>query len=105
MKKKAILIKKIKSIIENYGTFSLGEVDGAEGICINEMGDLVALLEYFGTDVVEANVYKPSSFSSDSIETYNVKYEDLDIEVLKEVLFVAELYETDQEKTIKRTKD
>lgn len=100
--KKGTIIKKIKSIIKNYGTFNLGEVEGAEGICINEMGDLVALAEFFDNDVIEASVYQPSSMSSDSIETYNVKYEELDIEILKEILFVAELYETDQQKTEKR---
>jgi hypothetical protein len=96
------IIKNINKIIKNYGTFNLGEVEGAEGICINEMGGLVALAEGFDTNVVEANVYEPSSFSSDAIETYNVKYEDLDIEILKEILFVAEMYEADQLKTIKR---
>jgi hypothetical protein len=101
MQKKTI-IKRIKSIIENYGTFSIGEVDGADGICVNEMGNLVALAEHFSNDVVEMNIYNPSSFNSDPVDDYEVEYEELSKEVLSEILFVAELYETDQEKTLKR---
>lgn len=101
MQKKTI-IKRIKSIIENYGTFSIGEVDGADGICVNEMGNLVALAEHFNIDGIVANIYDPTSFSSDEIDTYVLYYEELSKEVLSEILFVAELYETDQEKTLKR---
>ena len=101
MQKKTI-IKKIKAIILNYGTFSLGEVEGADGICVNEMGNYVALAEGFNLDFVEINVYEPCSFSSDPIDDYELKYEDLDKVTLEHILFVAELYETDQEKTIKR---
>ena len=101
MQKKTI-IKRIKSIIENYGTFNIGEVDGADGICVNEMGNLVALAEYFNGTTIEVNVYEPSSFSSDPISDYELTYEELTKETLEHILFVAELYETDQEKTIKR---
>lgn len=101
MQKKTI-IKRIKSIIENYGTFNIGEVEGADGICVNEMGNLVALAEYFNGTTIEVNVYDPNGFSSDPISDYELKYEELTKETLEEILFVAELYETDQEKTIKR---
>ncbi len=96
------IIKRIKNIILNYGTFNIGEVDGADGICVNEMGNLVALAEYFNLDFVEIQVYEPSSFSSDPISDYELTYEELSKETLEQILFVAELYETDQEKTIKR---
>ncbi len=99
---KRTIIKRIKSIIENHGTFGLGEVDGADGICVNEMGHLVALAEYFNGTTVEVNVFDPNSFSSDPIDDYELTYEELSKEILEEILFVAELYETDQEKTIKR---
>jgi hypothetical protein len=95
-------IKKIQAIIERYGTFSIGEVEGANGICVNEMGKFVALAEYFGTTNVEVKIYEPSSFSSDEIDSYELGYSELTFEVLEEILFVAELYETDQEKTLKR---
>jgi len=101
MQKKKI-IKRIKSIIENYGTFNIGEVDGADGICVNEMGNLVALVEYFNGTTVEVEVYETRSFSSDSISSYELTYEELDKDTLEQILFIAEMYETDQEKTLKR---
>jgi hypothetical protein len=101
MQKKKI-IKRIKSIIENYGTFNIGEVGGADGICVNEMGNLVALVEYFNGTTVEVEVYETSSFSSDSISSYELTYEELDKDTLEQILFIAELFETDQEKTLKR---
>jgi hypothetical protein len=99
---KRTIIKRIKSIIENYGTFNIGEVDGADGICVNEMGNYVALAEYFNNTTIEVNVYEPNSFSSDPIDDYELTYEELSKETLEEILFVAEMYETDQEKTLKR---
>jgi hypothetical protein len=101
MQKKTI-IKRIKSIIQNYGTFNIGEVDGAEGICVNEMGNYVGLAEYFNGTTIEVNVYDPNSFSSDPIDDYELTYEELDKDTLEQILFVAEMYETDQEKTLKR---
>lgn len=87
---KRTMINRIKGIIEKHETFSIGEVDGANGICINEMGNLVALVEY--------NIYDANSFSSDPIDDYVLTYKELSKEILKEILFVAELFETDQEK-------
>tara|TARA_R110000868_G_scaffold263878_1_gene522491 strand:- start:141 stop:455 length:315 start_codon:yes stop_codon:yes gene_type:complete len=100
--KKQTLIKKIKTIIDNYGAFSIGEVDGAEGICVNEMGNLVALAEGFNSKTIEVSVYDGDSFSSDSINDYELAYEDLSKEILEAIYFVADLYETEQEKTMKR---
>jgi hypothetical protein len=100
--KKQEIINKIRSIIVNYGSFSIGEVDGANGICVNEMGKFVALAEYFNSTTVEIKVYEPSSFSSDEIDSYELTYDELTTEVLEEILFTADLYETDQEKTLKR---
>ena len=99
---KRTIIKRIKTIIDNYGSFSIGEVEGADGICVNEMGSLVSLAEYFNGTTIDVNIYEPSSFSSDEIDSYELTYEELSKEVLEEILFVAELYETDQEKTLKR---
>jgi len=99
---KRTIIKRIKSIIENYGTFSIGEVFGADGICVNEMGNLVALVEYFNSTTVEVNIYDANSFSSDPIDDYELTYEELDKDTLEQILFIAEMYETDQEKTLKR---
>lgn len=99
---KRTIIKRIKAIIQNHGSFSIGEVEGAEGICVSEMGNFVALVEYFNSTTIDVSVYEPNSFSSDEIDSYELTYEELSKETLEEILFVAELYETDQEKTLKR---
>jgi len=99
---KRTIIKRIKSIIYNYGTFNIGEVEHVVGICVNEMGNLVALAEYFNGTTIEVNVYDADSFSSDPIDDYELTYEELDKDILEQILFVAELFETDQEKTLKR---
>lgn len=100
--KKEKIIRKIKAIISKYDTFSIGEVDGADGICINEMGNLIGLVEYFNNSTIEVSVYDSVSFSSDAIENYELRYEELSKMILVNILFIAELFETDQEKTLKR---
>jgi hypothetical protein len=104
--RKPTIIKHIQRIIEEWGAFGSGEVEGSLGEtyspCVNSMGNLVALAENFYSDDVEVNVYNPSGFSSDPIDTYNVSYEDLGKDVLLEILTLAEQYEADQLKTEKR---
>jgi hypothetical protein len=100
--KKEKIIRKIKKIINQYDTFSIGEVEGADGICINEMGNLIGLVEYFNNSTIEVSVYDSASCSSDAIDEYELRYEELSKDTLEQILFIAELYETDQEKIIKR---
>lgn len=100
---KAETIKKIKAIITNYGTFGSGEVEvGGEthSPCISAQGNLCDLAEYFNHDDVGINVYKPSGFSSDPIDDYKLKYEELSGAVLNEILKIAKEYAKIQEATI-----
>lgn len=103
--RKTELIEKIKAIITNWGGFSIDEVEGADGVCLNEMGGLVALAENFTYDNVGVEIYNPSGFSSDSMDSYTEEYENLTEEQLEEILVVAELYDVEQEKTHKRIAD
>jgi len=100
MQKKKI-IKRIKRIIEKYGTFNIDEVIGFDSVCVNEMGDLVALAEHFNGTTIEVKIYDPNSFTSDPISDYELTYEELSKEILEHILIIAEEYETDQEKTLK----
>jgi hypothetical protein len=104
--RKPTIIKHIKRIIEEWGAFGSGEVEGSLGEtyspCVNSMGGLVALAEYFNLNEVEVNIYQPSGFSSDPIDSYTVSYEDLSKDALEEILTLAEQYEADQIKTEKR---
>jgi hypothetical protein len=101
-KTKKSIIKKIKTIISEFGIFGSGEVEPNNSPLVNEMGGLIGLAEYFRHNSVEVSVYDTSSMSSDSIHDYEVKYEDLSINVLEEILFIAEQYEAEQIKTEKR---
>lgn len=100
MKKKEI-IAKIKNIIEDYGSFGSGEIMEATGEtyspCVSSLGNYVGLAEYFELDKVEVNIYEPTGFSSDAMDSYEAQYEDLSKEVLSEILKLAEQYKNIQE--------
>ena len=105
---KADIIKNIRTIIERCGNFGSGEVEiGGEtsSPCVNSMGGLVALAEYFTRDEVDIEVYEPDSMSSDSMHSYKMEYKELDEDTLIKILEMAEYFEADQEKTAKRIED
>jgi hypothetical protein len=96
--KKADIIKKIQSNIKKKGSFSANEIeiDGeVSSPCINEMGGLIALAEYFDKKEVTVEVYEPSSMSSDSMHSYTVKYDELDVFTLNKILVLSNKYETE----------
>lgn len=98
--KKADIIKKIKAIIKKWGVFGSGEVeiDGeTSSPCVNEMGGLIALAEYFNREAVAVEVYEPASMSSDSMHSYTISYEELDTTTLKKILKMAKIYAKNQE--------
>lgn len=99
---KRTIIKKIQNIILNYGTFDVAEVQADCSPCVTAPGNHTHLAEYFELDFVKVNVYAPNGVSGDPIDDYELKYEELSKDVLEEILFLADLYETDQEKTLKR---
>jgi len=105
---KKSVIRKIQHIIEEWGSFRSGEVEFGGGIhspCVNSMGNLVALAEYFNKEWAEVKIYDTSSSSSDEIDSYTVDYEDLTLPILEEILELCEQYEVDNEKTMKRISD
>lgn len=85
-------IAKIKSIIKIWGSFSPNELEDWYGICVGELGSLVAMVEYLSMECIDVSVYKPDSFSSDSIEDYTMKYSELDDEVLDELVMLCNRY-------------
>jgi nucleoside-specific outer membrane channel protein Tsx len=92
------IVQQIKEIITEFGGFYIGEVGDveAQGICVNEMGNFVAIAEGF-FDEVEVNIYEPSSFSSDSVDDYTLTYEEFDKDVLEKILALCEQYKESQE--------
>jgi hypothetical protein len=98
---KRTIIKRIKSIISEYGSFSVAEVEGESSPLINSMGkDSYVLAERFDSSVTGVTYVHETETDENKYE-----YEDLSKDTLEEILYLAELYETDQEKTIKRCAD
>jgi hypothetical protein len=97
------IIDKIKSTLTVEGCFWIGELEVEPGgVVVGELGKFVGLAEYFTEDYVEVNIYEPSSTSSDEIDTYDAKYEDLDEDVLQSILLVVEQREAENIRTEKR---
>jgi hypothetical protein len=101
MQKKSI-IKRIKKIINEFGSFDVNEIGAEISPCVGTLGNYVGLAEYFKPTNVQVNVYMPSGFSSDPEDEYDVDYEDLDKDILEEILILCEEYEAEQLKTEKR---
>jgi hypothetical protein len=100
------VISKIQNVLVKWGEFSIGEVDGEDvSPCVASHGNLVDLAEYFNNTGVTVEVYNPSSHSSDSIDTYDLDYEDLELDVLEEILMIAERYDVQQEKLFDSCRD
>jgi hypothetical protein len=92
------VISKIQDVLVNWGEFSIGEVDGEDvSPCVASHGNIVDLAEYFNNTGVTVEVYNPSGFSSDPIDTYDLDYEELKLDVLEEILMIAERYDVQQQ--------
>jgi hypothetical protein len=100
---KTEIIKRITDILKINGSFSIGELEEeTTGICVGELGKFVGLVEYFTEDYCEVNVYEPSSFSSDPVDTYEQDYGFLSEDILNEIHFVCEQWEAECIRTEKR---
>lgn len=94
------LIKEINYIIEEYGSFSDGEIEKDSSICHNSMGNIVGLIEFFNKDYADVEIYDTKSSSSDGISSYTVNYKDLTIAALKTILKYCEQYKSIQNEDI-----
>ncbi len=99
-------IDRIKKILSVEGCFWVGELETEPaGIVVGELGKFVGIAEYFSEDFTEVNIYEPSSMSSDEVDTYDAKYEDLNEDVLQEILMLVEQREAENVRTEKRISD
>ena len=100
------VIAKIQDVLVNWGEFSIGEVDGEDvSPCVASNGNIVDLAEHFNNNGVSVFVYQPNSHSSDPIDDYDMDYEELELEVLEEILLIAERYDAEQQKLFDSCKD
>ena len=92
--KKLKLINRITDIIKLNGGFSVGEFDDdTNGVVVSELGKFVGIAEYFNEDCATINIYEPTSFSSDEVDNFEMKYEEMDDNVLQEILLICEKWD------------
>ena len=88
------LIDRITDIIKLNGGFSVGEFDDdTNGVVVSELGKFVGIAEYFNEDCATINIYEPTSFSSDEVDNLEMKYEEMDENVLQEILLICEKWD------------
>lgn len=91
---KTQIIKQIKNIISEYGSFSTGEVGASYSpSVVNQKGNLVHLIEYFDEDTVDVEVYDDEV----NIDSYSLPYKELDVENLEYILELCQSYKELQE--------
>lgn len=100
--KKESLIKKIKIIVEEWGSFSINEVEHESSPILSKKGkDTEWLVERVSSNDVNAIKYVHGQDVADD----DIPFEDLTIDLLEEILRIAENYEVDMIKTEKRCQD
>ena len=103
MTKKDRQIKRIKTIIANWGTTTSTELELDCSPCINSIGtgkqNVSQLIEHFNHNDVIAVTYH------DEIELgeENISYEKLSRELIDEISGIMEVYEIDCQKAMKRS--
>ena len=100
---KEIIIKKIQTIVSNYGSFSVSDVEyEGTGIMLNEINkDHVVMIEKIDSNDVDTIEYVHDIETSKN----SIQFEDLSEEILEEILTLAQNYETNQEKDFDRCSD
>lgn len=98
-------IKKIRSIIDEWGSVNTAELELESSPCIKSIGNgknnVSQLVERFYRDGVEAITYH------DEIELGEeyINYEDLSDEIIDEIYFIMLEYDAGMYKTMKRCQD
>ena len=88
------LIKSITSIIKEYGSFGVEEMEEeTNGVVVSELGKFVGIAEYFDEDYSDIAIYEPISFSSDEIDYFEMKYDEMDENVLQNILLICKKWE------------
>jgi len=98
-------IKRIKSIISEWGSTTSAELELESSPCVSSIGNnkmnVSALVEEFGADKVKVVVYQDQN----ELDEYYVSYEDLDDDTLEEISNIMDDYDAEQYKARKRWED
>lgn len=99
MSLKTKTIERIKSIIKDFGSFSVSDVEAEGSPVITTAGKNVCVLaEQFSLNSVKAVTYVHET----ETDSENIAYEDLSEDTLADIELLAENYEADQLRTEKR---
>ena len=91
---KSELINRITNIVKEYGGFSVGEIEEETGgVVVSELGKFGGIAEYFNEDYSDIKIYDPTSFSSDEVDSFKMKYDEMDENMLQEILLICEKWE------------
>lgn len=95
-------IKEIQKIVEKWGSFNIGDINGEETILYLSFGkDHQVMIERINISDVDVTEYVHEMVvNEDSIE-----YEKLDEETIDDILLVCESYKLDNEESYDRTKN
>jgi hypothetical protein len=98
-------IRRIKSILENWGNTTSGELQLDHSPLKSSIGEgksgVVELVEYFNHSDIGTIVYQ----NEQEIDENFYSYEELDEDLIDEILNVMENYDVDMEKTMERSRD
>ena len=97
-------IGRIKSIIENWGSTTSGELALEASPCVNSLagGDVCELVESFNLDDVDTVVYDRKG---NELDYNSYTYEELSEDIIDEIFDIMENYDVDMEKTMERCRD
>lgn len=103
MDSQTLVIDKIKDIVNEWGDFRMGEgaLENESAITIKEIGNTVSSAYAFGFDGVDCDIY----VNDIETDTESFDYWDLELDVLEQILTLAELHKVDSEKTFKHSQD
>jgi hypothetical protein len=99
-KQKKETISQIRTIIENYGSFTTFDVDADSSPVIGTLGSAFMLAEHFELNGVDGYLYLNGDENERDIEF--ILYENLSMDCLEEILLLAQNYEAEEMKTEKR---
>lgn len=100
--KKERLIERIKTIIEQDGNFTTADVMATSSPVVKTMGKNSCMLaERFGKNGVDCDIYVHET----KTESDTVEWEDMTVDVLEEILSLAEEWSVICYKTMKRASD
>ena len=101
MKKKK-LIKEIKSIIQEWGSTSVGEMElESSPVFLSPSKGHIMLIEQFNPETVTIVTYIHES----EVDDHNVSYEELDYDILFEVHGILDRYSVAMSKTMDKCRD